>query len=580
MLRHRIVLLLLQLALGVTPALVFAEGAEPETRAKPDSAEVESNRQGPALERSDLKFLPYAGDRVRRIRVTSLDVFGPAVDDTTRLAKSWLGRFLNHLNFHTRETTVQQTLLFGEGEVLDPIRLAESERILRNLEFIADARIEVVPIPGGGDSADVRVIVKEAWTIELSESLKQSNRLKVSLAERNLLGLGHEVSVTGTRIPNANPRLGFNASYSVQNIHGSFITGTLEYVKMPDETTKGLTLSRALISPILRYAGGLNLRQAAIIVQDSVPSVADNTSQLGDVWVGRAIHQWSKRKATGPRPILFVSGRVRHLKFTQRPPVTPSTFSQYHNSDHVLGSLTYIRSWYYRANLLYNFGRTEDIPYGLLARVTYGMAHEEFSRTPYAASTVAAGSKLAGLGYGAGELRIGGYPKGGRITQGVMRVRTAYFSNLMHAGGYRFRQFVEAKYTTGLHRVADDSIDFNGDESIRGVVYNSSVIGSKRLQLNVESVAFTPWRVRKVTLAWFTFANLDLIGTGHTSIFAQDLYSGLGLGARLHKDGFGLGPVQLRFAWYPRLPIDHPAICLYRIRAETIPSDRSPGDRA
>jgi hypothetical protein len=227
--------------------------------------------------------------------------------------------------------------------------------------------------------------------------------------------------------------------------------------------------------------------------------------------------------------------------------------------DHVLGSLTFIQSWYYRTNLLFNFGRTEDIPYGLLARVTYGLANEEFAKSNYTSATLAAGKKIHDLGYGVGELRIGGYPRGGTIEQGVLRVRTLYFSKLLHAGGFRFRQFVNAKYTTGIHRLADDSIDFNGDESIRGVVYKSSVTGSKRLQFDLETVAFTPWRARGVALAFFTFADLDFIGSGSRSVLAQACYSGLGLGLRLHKEGFGIGPVQLRFAWYPRLPIDHAA---------------------
>ena len=554
--RRLTIFLLLQLALGASPGWVSAEQAGPAVRAEPDSAEVERTGHEPVLERSDLKFLAYAGMRVQNIRVRNLDVFGASVDDTTQVTKSRLARFLNHLNFKTRETTIRRNLLFREGDTIDPFRLADSERLLRNLAFIRDARIVVVQIPGGGDSADVLVIVKESWTLTLSGSLKEGNRLKVSLAEQNLLGLGHQISGAVTSIPHV--RSSFDTKYSVQNIRGSFVTGQAEYVKMPDKETVGLTFSRELVSPVLRYAGGVDLRRTSITVADSLPSTADNTSDLVDLWAGRQVHQWGS-KGTPGRPILFVSGRVRRLEFTRRPPVTPSTLYQYHNVSHILGSVTYIKSWYYRANLLHNFGRTEDIPYGLLARVTYGLADEEFTRSHYASATVAAGEKIDRLGYGVGEVRIGGYPRGGRIEEGVIRLRTLYFSNLLQMGGFRFREFVRAEYTTGIHRNADDSIDFNGEESIRGLVYNASVTGTKRLQLNFESVVFTPWRVRGVTLGFFTFADLDFIGSGRRSIFAQDCYSGLGLGVRLHKEGFGIGPVQLRFAWYPRLPIDHAA---------------------
>jgi hypothetical protein len=554
--RRLTVLFLLQLALGAFSVRVSAEPAEPVARAKLDLGEVERNGQKPVLERSDLKFRAYGGKRVRSIRVKSLDVFGASVDDTTQVTESRLARFLNHLNFKTREATILRNLLFKEGDAIDPFRLAESERILRSLAFIRDARIVVVQIPGSGDSADVLIVAKESWTLMLSGSMKEEDHLKVSLAEQNLLGLGHEISGAVTMIPNVRSR--FDTKYSVQNIRGSFVTGQVEYLNAPGKEATAFGLSREPISPVLRYAGGLDLRRTSITVPDSLPSAANNASELVDLWAGRRVHQWGSQKEIG-RPILFVSGRVRHLKFTRRPPVTPSTFYQYHDMDHVLGSVTYVQSWYYRTNLLYNFGRTEDIPYGFLARVTYGLADEEFTRSHYASATWAAGEKIGRLGYGAGEVRIGGSPRGGKIEQGVIRLRSLYFSNLFQMGGLRFREFVKAEYTTGFRRFADDSIDFSGDESIRGVVYDGSVTGSKRLHLNLESVTFTPWRARGVTFAFFTFADLDFIGSGRRSIFAQDCYSGLGLGVRLHKDGFGIGPVQLRFAWYPRLPIDHDA---------------------
>lgn len=257
------------------------------------------------------------------------------------------------------------------------------------------------------------------------------------------------------------------------------------------------------------------------------------------------------------RRILFLSGRARHLVFTDRPPVTLSTFNEYHDIDHYLGSLSYIQSRSYRTTLLYNFGRTEDIPYGFLARVTYGLADEEFTRSEYLAATIAGGEKIGAHGYGAVEVRIGGYPRRGDIEQGVVRLRTLYFTNLLHAEGFQFRQFFRAAYTAGIHRYADDGINFEGDEGIRGVVYNRDVTGNKRFLLNLESVVFAPWRAHGVTFAFFTFVDLDFIGEGRESLLVQRGYSGLGLGVRLYKKGFGFGPVQLRFAWYPSLPIDH-----------------------
>ncbi len=555
--RRSAVLLVLQLILGAFCECVYAESRTPAVRAEPDSVEVAEADQAPALEQSERRFLPFAGKRVRSIRVKNLDVFGTSIADTSRSPKSRLARSLNNLNFQTRATTVRRNLLFRKGDPVDPFRMADSERILRKLAFIQDARIVVGQNPGGGDSVDVLVIVKESWTLMLSASPKEGNGLKASLTEQNLLGLGHQVSGALTIIPNLSPR--FDTKYSVQNIRGSFINGQVGYVRMPAERSTAFALSRELVSSVLGYAGGLDLRRTSIVVADSLSSAADNTSDLIDVWAGRSFRLGLRKQRGDGGRALFVSGRILRLKFSKRPPVTQTTLDQYHNTNYFLGSIALIQNRYYRTSLLYNFGRVEDVPYGFQARVAYGLADEEFTRSAYASTALTAGGRIKGLGYGVGEMRIGGNPGGGTIVEGVIRLRTLYFSNLIHTGRYRLRQFISAEYTTGFHRPADDSIDFNGDEGIRGVPYDRNVTGNKRLKLSLETVTFTPWRPREITVAFFTFADLDIIGSGRESILSQEYYSGLGVGIRLHKESFGIGPVQLRFAWYPSLPVDHAA---------------------
>ena len=554
-LRTILVLLLLLVAGGRCAAAQQTGRAAP---AGSDTVEVEQKGPEPDLETSHRKFLPYAGKPIARIRVRTREVFGASIEDTTGETKSRFTRFLNNLNFATRDATVRRNLLFREGDPLDPFRLADSERVLRNLPFLSDARI-LASSRRSPDSVDVVVVVREAWTLNLSGGLREQNGFRVSLAEKNFLGRGHGVSTAVTLMPNERRKVGYHAGYLVQNIRGSFITGELEYVNLPERESGGLSLSRELISPVLRYAGGLDLSRTRIeVAEDSLATVADNTSNLADFWAGRPLRlSAGGGKEIEQRRLLFFSARARHLDYTRRPPVTPETFRQYQNADHYLGSLAFIQSRFYRTNLLYNFGRTEDIPYGFLARITYGLADEEFARRSYAAVSVAAGRHDDRFGYGAGELRIGGNPGGGGLDRGVVRLKALYFSNLFHAGEYRFRQFVEGHYLTGIRREDDDFIDFRESESIRGITYNHRVKGTKRLLLKFETVSFTPWRLRGVSFALFTFADVDVVGTGGRRLLGQKYYSGLGLGLRLRKDGYGIGPLQLRFAWYPRLPIDH-----------------------
>lgn len=549
------ILLGLQLVLGVSGVGAFANRDVRAAYRAADSVTVGRNDSAFALEQSERRFLPFAGKRVVRIQVRNLDVFGTSIADTTQSPKSRLARSFNNLNFRTRATTVRRYLLFREGDPVDPFRMADSERILRNLGFIQDARIVVGERPGSGDSVNVLVIVKESWGLALSASPKEGNGLKTSLTEQNLLGLGHEVSGALTIVPDLRPT--FDAEYSVDNIRGYFVDGQVGYARSPWKRATAFALSRDLVSSVLEYAGGLNLVRTSIVVADSLASAADNASDLIDLWVGRSFHLRPLKPGNDRGRVLLASARVLRRRFSERPAVTPSTMGEYHNVNYVLGSIGLIQNRYYRTRLLYNFGRVDDVAYGFQSSVAYGLANEEFNRSAYASAALALGQRIRRVGYGVGELRIGGNHERGTIANGVIRLRTLYFSNLVHAGGHQFRQFITAEYTTGLHRPADDSIDFNGDQGIRGVVYDHTLTGSKRLKLSFETVTFTPWKPQDVTFAFFTFADLDIIGSGQASLLSQEYYSGLGLGIRLHKESFGIGPVQLRFAWYPRLPIDH-----------------------
>ena len=312
-----------------------------------------------------------------------------------------------------------------------------------------------------------------------------------------------------------------------------------------NESYKKIAIERGGMNPDKVYVvrSGPKLDRLKII--PPVPSLKHGRQYLvGYVGV------MGKQEGIDRSRTLFASGRIRRLRFTNRPPVTPSTFYQYHDVNHLLGSLALIQSRYYRTNLLYNFGRTEDIPYGFLARVTYGLADEEFLRSTYASTTLAAGDRIGGLGYCVGEARVGGTPKAGKLTQGVLRMRTRYFSNLLHAGRFRFRQFINAAYVTGIHRSTDDSIDFSGEQGIRGVAYNSSVIGTKRLQLNLETVAFTPWRVRGVACAFFTFADLDVIAQLDRladDIGLDTMNTGVALAVAMDAVAIPRGPARVEF---------------------------------
>lgn len=550
-------ILVLLLAGGTSGNCFSAEPTVSAPKGESGAAETEKNSPDYALERSEQRFLPYAGKRIESIRIKRLEVFDSSVKDTTQVKISRLEKELNRVNFNTSDTTIRQSLLFKEGDSIDPYVLADSERLLRYLDFIKDAQIIVIPDKINTESASILVIVKDQWSLLLSGSLKKGNGFKLSMTERNILGMGHQVSSSITTVSHTIPRFGVN--YSVQNIKGSFITGKLAYLKVPDINTVGLEFTRELVSPVLKYTGGLELSGTSTIIKDSLPFFANNEYNLMGLWVGRTIRFAPMKNDIDHRRSLVISGRFRRVLFTTHPDITDSTWYRYHDMSYYLGNIAFIQHRYYRTNLLYNYGRTENIPYGFLANLTSGMVDDHFRPRWYVSTTLAAGNRIERLGYGAGKLSFSGCPGGGTIELGILKLQTLYFTDILNLGDFRFRQFLKTEYTTGIHRFNDDSIDFTLEETIRGVGYNHKVTGTQRLSLSFDTVAFTPWKAYGFTFTLFSFADVDIIGSSHKMIFTQNYYSGLGLGIRIHSESIGIETVQVRFAWYPNLPLDHNA---------------------
>jgi len=259
---------------------------------------------------------------------------------------------------------------------------------------------------------------------------------------------------------------------------------------------------------------------------------------------------------------MVLAAGIRRIYFTRRPAIAPDSCFRYHDRTDYLTSVSLSSRRYYRANLLFSYGRAEDIPYGYLARFTTGMVDDAYRRRWYTGVTLTAGARSEAFGYGAGEVDFGGFPTGGRLELGVLRGKGIWFSNIFRAGDFRFRQFLQADYATGIHRFGDDSIDFHESETIRGVGYSRKVTGSQRLLLRLETVSFTPWTVAGFAFSLYGFADVDFIGSPRRNIFSQEAYSGLGFGVRTRSPKLGIGAIQFQLAWYPRLPVSHKSVAL------------------
>ena len=137
------------------------------------------------------------GTPIVAVRIVRHDVFD--LDDPSTSA--WPYHWVDALHIVTREEFIRRLLLFRAGDPLDPLRLAESEILLRGTGFLNPVNISARPVPGG---AEVTVETHDQWSTGVTLSFGMSgDRRSTSfgLSEDNVLGLGKSFSFEITSDP-------------------------------------------------------------------------------------------------------------------------------------------------------------------------------------------------------------------------------------------------------------------------------------------------------------------------------------------------------------------------------------------
>jgi hypothetical protein len=118
-----------------------------------------------------------------------------SIFDTTDLDPDapflWAYRLANALHIRTREDFIRKELLFKTGDCLDPLRLLETERLLRGYRFIARSDVFSLPQPDG--TQHVIVDTQDEWTTKVDLGFRLDDGPKFTgfqVGEENLLGRG------------------------------------------------------------------------------------------------------------------------------------------------------------------------------------------------------------------------------------------------------------------------------------------------------------------------------------------------------------------------------------------------------
>jgi hypothetical protein len=513
--------------------------------------------------KSENAYLKYEGKTIRNILLEHYGFERSLYDTSRRKVVNDVVRFGNSLHVTTRDQIIRNHLFLREGRPLNPYKVADNERLLRDLDFILDARIVVRPVEGNPDEVEIVVITRDVFSLGASFSPSSATKTQFGLYDVNIDGRGQEARINNLIDTERDPRYGYQLLYSKRSIEGSFINATVSYTKINNGASYGfenenalyLRFDRPLISPYTRFAGGFELSRnwSVNAYQKTTTDFRDYHYYVTDFWMGYNIGVKNK---TGNRNRHFVAFRTFDQRFTLKPEQENELENPvYNNRVYILGEVSFFNQNFYKTRYIYGFGRTEDVPYGKQFVVLAGWEKQLGLTRPYVGAEITKTLVRSNGDFHSYSVRVGGFRKDDDFEDVIALASASLFSKPLLYRKFIIRQSVSLNYTTILKQAITPLLEINNDFGVRGFTADS-LMASKRLGITTETVVFTPWKLAGFRFAPFVAIDMALAAPKGMDLWKAPAWFGLGGGIRTRNENLVFGTIELRMYYFPKIVDD------------------------
>jgi hypothetical protein len=507
------------------------------------------SRDDPALfqfvdTRERVNFDDYQGMEIAGIEYVVLPIFNE--DDPEE--DNWLFRTANTLHINTRESTVERQMIVEPGTGLDPQRVRENERILRERNYFIDAMI--LPHRICGDRIHLLAVVRDVWTLNPTASASRSggeNSTSAGLSERNLLGTGQKISFG---FFDDADRSGRTFSYTHPYILGEHTRLNLDLEDNSDGDLQSLNLIRPFFELDSRWEASMTVRDSLQL--KTIEENGVEVNQYRQEYRFRNVQLgWSPGRQNGTvhRWRIGLTDRRSRFSAVDRPISAPPEDQRLR---YPWLSWTSIEDRFKTLSNITHSHRHEDILLGLFHDIQIGYTRERWDSTENAWIFSAQHQYTASMG-DHHLLRVGASARG-RYDRDAERPEDTVYAG--HARYYQFpdpknRWFAHFRYAAGRNFDGNSAFTSGGNEDLRG--YPDDVQrGNRQWLLSVERRHFTD--IHLFNLAYLGgAAYLDAGRTWDTNLPGSrdnPVLSNVGMGLRITPSKFNVNEVlHLDIAW-------------------------------
>jgi len=428
--------------------------------------------------------------QVRIIRRPIFDTSDPGQDN-------FLYRTLNTLNTPTWKSALRAQLVFSEGDVYQPGSIAESERILRQRQYLAAAWVGVTRVCG--NEVEVAVLARDTWTLLPTVGATRSggeNTTNAGLSDPNFLGSGKNFGVSYTEDAD---RTETSLSFDDPNLLGSHWQTGFSYASRSDGRGRSAYLERPFFSELTDWRFGLSgnedVREESLYVSAQAVANYRRRGEFASIDAG-----WRLAERDGRQLRLLGGYRFDAIEFENLPNEPDLSL--------LLADRTLSYPWIgfdYRENRfremtnLTRLQRIEDVRDGFVWRTELG----------YSASGLGATEDRAVLNMSFQDALLAtdtGYASYGFSQSGSWRFDRSGFENLVitlnleyfHGGSVDWNSWYTNMSFTAAHNLTPDrQLLIGGENGLRGYPSDYQQ-GNRRALWTLERRYFPDWHPFKL----------------------------------------------------------------------------------
>ncbi|UTX49883.1 hypothetical protein [Chryseobacterium sp. MA9] len=519
-------------------------------RREPDSTSVKSRTEKLSQETYNKKY-------IRKIRIETIDPFGYGSKDSKERSR-WYDWVADHLHANTKNSTVNNYLLFEEGEEYNAQKLYESERLLRAMPFVNRVNISVSDSTSGKDSIDVVVKVLDSWSLKPRISYSGS-KLGLGVTEENVLGLGHTLDFL-YRNDSKEKQDYLLGSYTTYNLLGTYINAQLlgERDFLRNERIN-FNVRRDFFSPLTKWAGGFTFeyfKRKVLLPTETDTAFPEVQIKVysQDVWGGYQIPVSSDPNEKVSSNIAVI-GRFQNYQYKDSPGIDQYKYFSSYNS--FLMSVGFIHRNFSVQRNIFQYDLPEDVAYGNSVNIIAGGLSRNKEVNPYVGISASYGT-FTKLGYFTVKGQFGRFFNEDSQNRESFRVDGTYFTNLMDWKFAKARHFFSPTIALGnpQHNYSyKDRINLSSTDEFP--VYSSDYIGTKKLVLRYQLQLFINKTWKNFHFSPYLTTAVGWLGMPDDKLLKTKANTKIGIGVLINNPYLVFNRIQISFMYYPRVPFDN-----------------------